>query len=397
MNKIIYVDISNSRNIDYVTGIQRVVINIAGNLHTNFDNVVLISYCSDGQYRRVDYGFRSQKQNSSSIKESLKKLKKFLPGSLYYLLLRIYLKLLSISVRFLRDEVVRVKEGDVVLLLDATWNYSPWKALALFKTQGATIAQVIYDLIPLKRPEFFAEELNEAFQIWFKLISIYCDRLYCISDSVVADVKEKLIEKNYTSVNLVEKFFLGCDFYNQAEKNLRHNGGGQTFISVGTIEPRKNYEFILNAFERVWADDPKSEINWIIVGKRGWKCNYIYQVLKNHPHYNKSLFFYEDASDEDLVKLYRSADCAIIASTVEGYGLPVVESLSRGCGILLSDIPVFREFKLPSESYFSLTDSNMLAERIKGFGAMPLRMDLSEDFTKSWGECSRLFYESLIK
>ena len=293
---------------------------------------------------------------------------------------------------------INVKDKDIILLLDATWNYSPWNEVARFRSQGANIVQVVYDLIPLSNPEFFTYDLTNSFKAWFKLISIHCDSLYCISNTVVKRVSDRLASENYVRVKEVKQLYLGHDFSDNSESVLdfkcKH---GLTFITVGTIEPRKNHQFILDAFENIWSQKEKYEINWIIVGRLGWKSDYIYKVLKNHPENNGRLFYYENASDELLQSLYGISDCAIIASSDEGYGLPIIESLHNKCKVIASDTPIFREFKLPEDSYFSLDNSTFLAQKLFNYEKLKLEISIHEDFKKSWSECADLLYRDLMR
>ncbi len=398
MNKTIYVDVTNTKNIHHVTGIQRVVLNISKNLQLNNPNVILISLDAFGFYRQVDYGFIEKTINKISLWFYIKKfLKLILPMRLIAVLKKTQSLFVKSVSKFEPAASINVNDKDIILLLDATWNYSPWNEVSRFRAQGASIVQVVYDLIPLSNPEFFTLELTNAFKAWFKLISIHCDSLYCISNTVVKNVSDRLTSESYVRVKEVRQLYLGYDFSANSDGAVTlKRKPGVTFITVGTIEPRKNHQFILEAFENIWAQND-CEINWIIVGRLGWKSDYIYKVLKNHPESNIRLFFYENANDELLQSLYSISDCAIIASVDEGYGLPIIESLHNKCKIIASDIPIFREFELPEESYFSLENPINLAKKLLDYDNTKFEVSIHENFKKSWSECSDLLYRDLMR
>lgn len=394
-----YVDVTNTRNLHHVTGIQRVVLNISKNLQLNNSNVVLISLDAFGFYRQVDYGFIEKTINKVSFWFYFKKiLKLILPRRIKSALKNAQNLFAKSASKFEQAASINVKQDDIVLLLDATWNYSPWNEVTRFRSQGAKIVQVVYDLIPLSNPEFFTAELSGAFKAWFKLISIHCDSLYCISNTVVRNVSEKLRHENYVRVKSVKQLYLGYDFAdNLGQSSILNRKPGLTFITVGTIEPRKNHQFILDVFEKIWSNQKNYQINWIVVGRLGWKSDYIYKVLKNHPEVNIRLFFYENASDDLLRSLYNIADCSIIASSDEGYGLPIIESLHNKCNVLASDIPIFREFELSNDSYFSLDNSTSLVHKILNYEILNFEINIHDCFNKSWKECADLLYRDLMQ
>jgi glycosyltransferase involved in cell wall biosynthesis len=139
----------------------------------------------------------------------------------------------------------------------------------------------------------------------------------------------------------------------------------QRFLSVGTIEPRKNYQFILNAFNELWAMPDNEALTWTIVGRVGWNSHNLYAELKNHPEFGRRLKLFVEADDKQLIGLYEESSCMIAGSIDEGYGLPVVEAIEHNCTVLLSDIEIFREFNLVDAHYFLLDSTVDLIEKIQ--------------------------------
>jgi glycosyltransferase involved in cell wall biosynthesis len=141
---------------------------------------------------------------------------------------------------------------------------------------------------------------------------------------------------------------------------------------VGTIEPRKGYLQVLEAFTQLWRRG--TDVNLIIVGREGWLGmpdvmrrdipETIYRLSK-HSELNHRLFWLDGISDEYLEKLYVASTCLIAASYGEGFGLPLIEAAQHNLPIIARDIPVFREVAGDHAFYFSGSVEEVLAQSLK--------------------------------
>ena len=134
------------------------------------------------------------------------------------------------------------------------------------------------------------------------------------------------------------------------------------FLVVGSIEPRKNHNLILDAFEILWQEGKM--VNLVIVGGHGWKSGAFINRVKIHPMYKKRLFMLRSTTDAELALLYSKTLALIFASMVEGFGLPIVEAFQRGARVICSDIPVFREIASENATYFDPASPISLARKI---------------------------------
>ena len=132
---------------------------------------------------------------------------------------------------------------------------------------------------------------------------------------------------------------------------------------VGTLEPRKAYVEVLEAFERLWQEGLPLKL--VFVGKQGWMVEGLVGKLRSHPELNRLLFWLEEISDVDLVKVYGSCTCLIAASYGEGFGLPLVEAARNKLPIIARDIPVFREVAGENAFFFQSNTPIELAHKIK--------------------------------
>lgn len=123
-----------------------------------------------------------------------------------------------------------------------------------------------------------------------------------------------------------------------------------SFLSVGTLEPRKGHAQVLDAFEQLWSCGV--DINLVFVGKQGWKVEELIGRLQDHSEKGKHLFWFDGVNDQYLNKIYQSCSCLIAASEGEGFGLPLIEAAHHGIPIIARAIPVFREVAGTHAYYF---------------------------------------------
>jgi alpha-1,2-rhamnosyltransferase len=105
----------------------------------------------------------------------------------------------------------------------------------------------------------------------------------------------------------------------------------------------------------------------VIVGRQSWMMPAFLERVARHPQRDRRLFVLRDASDAELDHCYRQASALVIASEIEGFGLPIVEAFQRGLPVLCSDIAVFREIADGRATFFNLSDPGHLANALSEF------------------------------
>ena len=273
-----------------------------------------------------------------------------------------------------KDEIITVSSQDIFIGLDLAHRIvlSNQKFYEHLRLIGAKVYFVVYDLLPILRPEVFPTEMQALHSEWMGVIA-KLDGLLCISQAVADDVIDWLNifgPKRESPLN-IGWFHLGADLASSVpSKGLPHNyeevlailSSTPTFLMVGTLEPRKRQLQALLAFERLWAQG--YTVSLVIVGKYGWNVDFLVEMLSDHPELNRHLFWFAQTSDEFLEKLYATSSCLIAASSGEGFGLPIIEAAQHGIPIIARDIPVFREIASDHAYYFKGNSAIALAKCI---------------------------------
>lgn len=283
-----------------------------------------------------------------------------------------YLAANDISQDDLLDRPIDYKRGDVFIGLDlhhlVVERFKPlFRKMSMY---GVRVHFVIYDLLPILFPQFFELDAT-AHASWLKAISEF-DAPICISQSVAQEYSTWIASQGLTYTPKAPVWFhLGADIENskpsqglppEASHTFEAIESKVSFLMVGTIEPRKGYAEVLDAFEQLWAKG--QDINLVMVGKEGWFVDALIKKLKSHKEKGKRLFWFSRVSDEYLALLYQKCHCLIAASYGEGFGLPLIEASQKRLPIIARDIPVFKEVAGEYAHFFKSEGSDSLSSAI---------------------------------
>jgi hypothetical protein len=98
---------------------------------------------------------------------------------------------------------------------------------------------------------------------------------------------------------------------------------------VSTIEARKNHSYLVAAWKHFW-DEGLDPPDLVFVGRVGWRVSSLMEQLQTARYYDGKVSIVHDLSDIELRTLYSACEFTLFPSFVEGWGLPVGESLMFG-------------------------------------------------------------------
>ncbi|MBI3742637.1 MAG: glycosyltransferase family 4 protein, partial [Chloroflexi bacterium] len=103
-------------------------------------------------------------------------------------------------------------------------------------------------------------------------------------------------------------------------------------LSVGTLQPRKNYARLIEAFAKI----PMTNYQLRIVGGKGWMYDEIFQTIARL-HLRERVRVMDFIAEEDLPALYGMATLFVYPSLYEGFGLPILEAMQSGAPVISSN------------------------------------------------------------
>ena len=293
-----------------------------------------------------------------------------------------------------------VGPGDVFLHLEFEPNVVAARATYFqdLQAQGVTVLFLIYRSAAGDAPGLFYAEGAASYGRWLQVVAS-SDGALCISHSVAAQLRKWMSDNapDRISVFRTGTIALGADFNahpttvglpDDAANTLTAIRSHRSFLMVGTLEPRKRHDQVLDAFELLWQKG--EDVALVIVGRTGWLADKMVQRLRCHPQLGKHLFWLEAISDQFLDEIYAACSCLIAASVDEGFGLPLVEAAYHGLPMIVRDIPVFRELAGEGAYYFKGAEADSLAQAIVGW----LDLDSRQSAPLPDGICTRTWKDA---
>lgn len=129
-----------------------------------------------------------------------------------------------------------------------------------------------------------------------------------------------------------------------------------TFVTLGTIEARKNHLLLLEIWSRLVGSLGNQAPRLLVIGQRGWEAEHVFRLLDGKGLKGHVLEL-NHSTDQELANHLASARALLFPSFAEGYGLPLIEALAAGTPVIASDLRVFREIGAEIPAYLSPSDA----------------------------------------
>lgn len=211
------------------------------------------------------------------------------------------------------------------------------------RAHGLRVAVIIHDVIPIDHPECSAEGVP-AMHRDFLLGVAAADLLLPTSETVRAGVsaffqREQVAPPTIATVRLPAEF-LGTP----RVRELAKNANLRRALCVSTLEPRKNHAGLLAALGLLADEQGRLPLELDLVGAAHDHSadvrELVTSAVRQHPG---QVRWHGQVTDSELAELYRQAGFTIYPSVVEGFGMPVMESLWFARPCICADFSVMAE------------------------------------------------------
>lgn len=225
------------------------------------------------------------------------------------------------------------KHNKWLLFTETVNERTAGKIRSFAKRQNINLAAIFYDAIPVLHPEYCNEEVISNHDYYMRGLS-ECDIVIPISN-FSADSLEDFWHKNNiegcdVKVNLLPGEFGGYERVKEVQEGVKGVKNVIRILCVSTLEPRKNHVRLIKACLLMQDLHPELEWELILVGNRYAGNSDIPEYIESVSSRNNRINWMGVVDDLTLHQLYTDASFTIYPSIIEGYGMPIMESLWHG-------------------------------------------------------------------
>ena len=197
---------------------------------------------------------------------------------------------------------------------------------------------LLYDMIPVLHQKFFMADARLNFEHNIKAFN-NSRHVFSISEASRADLLrlEDLPPDRVTAVGIDAATDYAPPVPAERDRVLaaRRLAARPYILCVGTVEPRKNHQALLAAFDLAFRERG-FPFDLVVVGKLGWGFEgFLAQVQERG--LQPFIRMLDDVSNAELASIYAGARFCAYVSLYEGFGLPVLEAMACGCPVLTSN------------------------------------------------------------
>lgn len=215
--------------------------------------------------------------------------------------------------------------------------YAPVPHLPYFIPSKVKTMVTVHDVVNIEMAHTMSWTNRLATSVFFGQAIKKVDFLWTNSHYTKSKVEEYFPKRRCQSMfvgDSVDYHFFYPKNFSKAEREAikQKYGIKQRFLLfVGSLEPRKNLEFLLNIIPSLYKEH---QIQLVVVGAKGWKNSSLRTTIESPDFPKESIIFCGFITNTELADLYNTADCFISAALMEGFGMPQLEALKCGCPII---------------------------------------------------------------
>ena len=224
--------------------------------------------------------------------------------------------------------------GDLVKRVDlihATDHYVP-------RCKPAPLVATLMDAIPLSHPQWLRSEFRGVKNFLWKRAANWADEVITISEYSKVELS-KWAEIPLDKITVIplavdERWYRVVNDDEFARVKSQYQLPETFFVSVGTLQPRKNVESTILA-HRALSQAERVRAPLIIIGRAGWKCEQTLKMIEEDSA-SGAVRWLKHVPDTDLLPVIKLASAMVFPSLGEGFGLPVLEAFAASVPVITS-------------------------------------------------------------
>lgn len=255
---------------------------------------------------------------------------------------------------------------------------------------------MIHDLIPINNKAYCTPHASKRHEARVKKALNHAAGIIVNSKATASDLGDYA---NGHGINMppIVASHLGSEDFHKMRDVASHNSSNMTisakpyFVTVGTIERRKNHMLLLRVWIRLISKMKSNTPQLIIIGRWGRRSEAVRELLKSDVQLSKYVTVMDKCSDAESVRWVNSAKAVLLPTLAEGYGLPLIEAMALETPVIASDLPCFREIGGNTPLLIDASDENAWEEAILNFLNESVEENrqaelLSEFVAPQWGD-----------
>lgn len=229
---------------------------------------------------------------------------------------------------------------------------------------GVKAVYLVHDLIPITHPQFCRAGEAAKHKLRMRNALVSATGIVGNSQATIDDLAVFAAEEGLPMPASVAAWISGPDLPEQITPKTLDR---PHFVTLGTIEARKNHMLLLHVWQALVASMGESAPILLIIGQRGWEAEGAIAILDDPRSLQDHIRELGRCDDDELAGWLAGARALLMPSFVEGFGLPLVEALQLGTPVIANDLSVYREIVCDLPTYLDPADVGAWERAVRTF------------------------------
>ncbi len=230
-----------------------------------------------------------------------------------------------------RNAHFKFRKGAYLIIPEWVTGEQMWALIKFSKKKGLRTIAVFHDAIAIDYPDLVSSKYRQ-YHLDYLLAMTHCDLV--LANSLDSFHRfQRFVAENPAGKPLVDYVELAGEIPGTARNTTTlpmEIDRPIRALCVGSLDPRKNHRRLIEAFERIWEMHPDLPLELILVGGQYDATSDLSRWVEAKVHEHKRLIWMGRVSDDVLAGQYAGCHFTCFPSLVEGFGIPLLESLWKG-------------------------------------------------------------------